>query len=212
MMRGLGMSRTDPFENILPFVLTAEAKSFATAAKRLGVNPSSVSRAVARLEAEVAVKLLRRTSRSVTLTSEGAAFFELCREVLEKMDQARSVLTAAQIRPTGVLRVSMPVGLGSVTIMPAIGDFMAKHPQLRLHATLSDRWVDLVQENFDLAVRIGPLPDSGLFARKIGVSQLLVVASPAYVEKHGRPSGPEQLSDHACLTFTNSSGVERPWR
>src|SRR6185369_7951122 len=100
--------RTDPFENVVPFVLTAEARSFATAARRLGVNPSSVSRAVARLEAQVGVKLLLRTSRSVSLTGEGQAFLDLCREVLEKMDQARSVLAANRGEPSGVLRMTMP--------------------------------------------------------------------------------------------------------
>ena len=204
--------RTDPFENVVPFVLTAEARSFATAARRLGVNPSSVSRAVARLEAQVGVKLLLRTSRSVSLTGEGQAFLDLCREVLEKMDQARSVLAAARTDLSGVLRVTLPLGLGSATIMPAMPRFMARHAELRLHASLTDRWVDLIQENFDVAVRIGPLPDSGLFARKVGDSRFVVVGSPAYFAQQAPPQTLAEMSRHRCLRFMMSSGVERAWR
>jgi LysR family transcriptional regulator for bpeEF and oprC len=204
--------KTDPFENVVPFVLTADAKSFATAARRLGVNPSSVSRAVARLEAQVGVKLLLRTSRSVSLTAEGQAFLDLCREVLEKMDRARNVLAATQTELAGTLRVTMPIGLGSAIIMPAMPRFLEQHGDVSIQVSLTDRWVDLIHENFDVAVRIGPLPDSGLFASKVGDSRFVVVGAPAYFALHDAPQEIARLVDHRCLKYTMFSGINRAWR
>jgi LysR family transcriptional regulator for bpeEF and oprC len=208
----IGSAVENPFDNLFPFIVTANARSFSAAARRLGVNPSSISRSISRLEAKVGVKLLHRTSRSVALTREGAAFYDQCVDMLARIDSARSVLAASKEVPSGLLRISAPVALANAVLVARFGGFLEEFPALRLRASITDRLVDLVQENVDVAVRLGPLPDSSLIAKKVGSSRFVTVASPRYFAQRPVPVDFDDLARHRSLKFLMGSGTERPWR
>lgn len=194
------------------FVKVAERRSFVRAAGELGITQSGVSNAVARLEDRLGVRLLARTTRSVNLTEDGAAFFERCRAILADLEEAEAVLTRARLKPAGRLRVDLPVSFGRVKVVPLLGGFRADYPDLRLEASFTDRFVDLVEEGIDVAVRIGPLRDSSLIARRLTTSRLRTVGSPAYFARHGRPRTPEDLRRHNCLPFAiRDTHRVRPW-
>lgn len=201
----------DPFSDVLPFVLTAETKSFRGAAKRLGVTPSAVSRAVARLESAVGVRLLARTSRVVRPTPEGEVFLARCQVAVETMQRARNQLAALQEEPAGRLRVSLPMGFGRAVVLPRLAAFCENHPAIRLHVGLTDRFVDLARENVDVAVRIGELTDSTLVARRVDRSRFVTIAAPAYLARFGRPRGPTEWEGHRCLMYQLPNGRLRQW-
>ncbi len=201
----------DPFSDVLPFVITAETESFRAAANRLGVTPSAVSRAVARLEAAVGVRLLARTSRVVRTTPEGEVFLARCQVAVETMQRARNQLAALQEEPSGRLRVSLPMGFGRAVVLPRLTTFCQHHPSIRVHVGLTDRFVDLVRENVDVAVRIGELADSTLIARRIGRSRFVTIAAPEYLERFGRPRTPTDWQGHRCLMYQLPNGRLRQW-
>jgi len=174
----------------------AEARSFSAAARHLGLTASATSKAVSRLEDRLGVRLLHRTTRRVSLTDDGTSFFERCRRVLTDLDEAEAALVDARARPTGTLRVSLPLALGRSAVVPHLPDFVRRHRGLTVDVDLSDRIVDVVSEGFDAAVRIGTVEDERLIARKIGHAQLLVCAAPSYLKRHGRPRSPQELAAH----------------
>src|SRR5215813_10704986 len=195
------------------FVRVGERRSFIRAAAELGMGQSGVSNAINRLEVELGVQLLARTTRSVNLTEDGSAFLQRCRQILADIGEARQVLGEARLQATGRLRVDLPISFGRIKIVPLLGAFRAAHPALKLAVTFTNRYIDVVEEAVDVAIRLGALQDSSLIARRLTQSQLRVVGSPDYFARHGRPQKPEDLVNHNCLLYiTRDTGVTRDWR
>jgi len=195
------------------FVKVAERKSFVRAAADLGITQSGVSNAISRLEDQLGVRLLARTTRRVSLTEDGAAYFERCRQVLADLEEAELVLKERRLKPTGRLRIDMPVAFGRLKIVPLLAPFQAQYPELTLALSFIDRYVDLVEEGVDVAVRFGRLRDSTLMARRLTQTQFRVVGAPRYFAKHGRPRTPDDLAAHNCLAFTvHDTRLARDWR
>jgi LysR family transcriptional regulator for bpeEF and oprC len=195
------------------FVKVAERKSFVRAADDLGITQSGVSNAIKRLEEQTGTRLLARTTRRVSLTDDGAAFFERCRQALAEIEEAEQVLKEAQLTPSGNLRVDLPVSFGRIKMVPLLGPFQTRYPDVRLSVTFTDRYIDLIEEGVDICVRFGDLQDSTLIARRLTSTQFKVVGSPSYLAKHGRPKSPDDLTRHNCLAFTSrDTRLTRPWR
>jgi DNA-binding transcriptional LysR family regulator len=195
------------------FVKVAERLSFVHAAAELGITQSGVSNAINRLEEQIGTRLLARTTRRVSLTDDGAAYFDRCRQALAEIEEAELVLKDTQRKPSGNLRVDMPVSFGRLKVVPLLGAFQAQYPDIRLRLTFNDRYIDLVEESVDVSVRFGILQDSSLIARRLGEAQLDVVASPRYFEQYGRPKRPEDLAGHNCIAFTlRETNLAREWR
>jgi LysR family transcriptional regulator for bpeEF and oprC len=195
------------------FVKVAERKSFVGAAAELGITQSGVSNAISRLEDQLGVRLLARTTRRVGLTEDGAAFFERCRQLLADLEEAELVLKETRLKPTGRLRLDMPVGFGRLKVVPLLCRFQAQYPELALAVTSTDRYVDLVEESIDIAVRFGHLQDPSLMARRLTQTQFRVFGAPSYFAKHGRPRTPDDLARHNCLGFTlRDTRLARQWR
>lgn len=185
-------------EDLRTFVEVADAGGITPASRRLGISKSMVSRRVVRLEAELSVQLLARTTRGAALTEAGATFREYAARVVTEIDLAReTVLPAGELR--GRLRVAAPLSFGPTHFAPVLADMASRHPELHIHAVYTDRFVDLVAEGFDCAIRVGLLPDSNLLARRIGPLYGQYVASPAYIEKYGSPQTPEELVTHQAV-------------
>jgi LysR family transcriptional regulator, regulator for bpeEF and oprC len=195
------------------FVKVAERKSFVRAATDLGITQSGVSNAIKRLEEQTGTRLLARTTRRVSLTDDGAAFFDRCRQALADIEEAELVLKEARLKPSGNLRVDMPVAFGRLKIVPLLGAFQTRNPDIRLSVTFTDRYIDLIEEGVDVCVRFGELQDSSLVARRLTLAQFHVVGAPAYFAKYGRPRTPEDLVRHNCLAFSiRDTRLARPWR
>ncbi|MCY1082509.1 LysR family transcriptional regulator [Archangium lansingense] len=197
--------------NIEAFVRAVEQGDFTRAARTLGLTPSAVSRRVARLEEELGLALFRRTTRALRLTDDGRAFYDRCRRVLSELEEAQEAMTRVRAKPTGRLRVDAPQVLGQLILVPALPRFFKQYPGIQLELTLRDYLVDPVVEGVDVLLRIGTLRDSGMMARKLGVTRMVACASPGYLRHHGRPRTPEDLSTHHCLGFLRESGPV-PWR
>lgn len=200
----------DLFDGIVPFVHAARARSFRVAAEQLGVTSAAVSKAVKRLEAELGVLLLHRTTRKVSLSEEGARFLARCEDAIAHVQAGRDQAAAAQKVPRGELVVSLSYVLGP-TLVARLPRFLARYPALRVSLRLTDRRVRLVDERIDVALRLGPLPDSSLVARKLLEPRWATVASPGYLARHGTPATPEALGEHACLRFRSPRGKAVPW-
>lgn len=198
------------FAGVLPFFHTAQERSFRRAAERLGVTSAAVSKAVLRLEDSLGVKLLARTSRTVNLTPEGAAFLERCREAIGSLEAGREQLTASRRLPRGELHVTMSFVLGGV-IVPSFGALTARYPELSLRVTMTDRLLSLVDERVDVAVRIGAPTDSSLLGRRLRSTRWVTVASPVFVARHGAPTHPRELARYNCLHFLAPNGRPREW-
>lgn len=189
-----------------------ELGSFSRAADRLDLSKASVTAHVAALESRLGVKLLNRTTRRLSLTDDGAAYLEHVRRVLTDVQETEAMLAAGRSVPRGVLRVDMPVSLGRQYIVPALPRFAAQYPELQVIALLEDRRVNLVEEGTDVAVRIGPLADSTLVARRIYETDIVTCASPEYLALHGEPKTPRELDGHNCLgVFAVSRGEVLQW-
>jgi DNA-binding transcriptional LysR family regulator len=195
------------------FVKVAERRSFVRAAADLGITQSGVSNAINRLEQQVGTRLLARTTRRVSLTEHGAAYFERCRQALAQLEEAELVLKDAQLEPSGNLRIDMPVSFGRLKMVPLLGPFQVQHPRINLRVTFTDRYIDLIEEGVDICVRLGQLHDSSLVARRLTGAQFSVVGSPGYLAKFGTPRRLEDLTNHNCLAFTfRETRLAREWR
>ncbi|HVE49720.1 MAG TPA: LysR family transcriptional regulator [Casimicrobiaceae bacterium] len=192
----------DRLAAIATFIKVVEQGSFARAAERLGVSTSAVSRNVSDLEAHLGVRLLNRTTRRLSLTESGQAFLERAVQLIADLEEAEANVSAGALSPRGTLRVTCATTFGERYIAPAIAKFASRHPDLRFDVELSDRIVDLVDEGFDLAIRIGAPGSSALIARRIGATELVCCASRAYLARHGTPKVPEDLASHRCLHYT----------
>lgn len=191
----------DRFQAISAFVKVVETGSFARAADRLGLSVSAVSRNVAELEAHVDARLLNRTTRRLSLTESGRAFHERCVQLLADLEEAEQSANAGTVTPRGTLRLTASNTFGARHLAPVIAAFVRQYPDMRFDVQLSDRAVDLVDEGFDIAVRIGEIGSQNLVGRKVGATRLICCASPAYIERMGEPRKPEDLTAHVCLTY-----------
>ncbi len=195
------------------FVRVAQLKSFKEAAASLGLTSSAISKAITRLEAEVGVGLLQRTTRSVGLTEDGAVFFDNCKQILGEIEQAETLLSRATAGPYGRLRIHMTEGFGRRVVFPTLQRFLDRHPNLTISVELSDRMVDIANEGFDVDIRIGEVADSRLVARPLGHVAFVVCASPAYLKRHGEPKRPADLDQHNCLAYSQiHTGRLREWQ
>jgi DNA-binding transcriptional LysR family regulator len=192
----------DRFQEMRALAAVVEAGSFVGGADALQISKAAISRQVADLESRLGVRMLHRTTRRLSLTEEGEVFYARCRDLLAGVDEAEAELTARSGQALGVLKVSAPVSFGLLDLAPLWGGFLAKHPAVGLELTLSDRMVDLVDEGFDVAVRIAKLPSSSLVSRKLSSTRLVLCASPKYLRKHGTPKHPSQLENHQVLAYS----------
>lgn len=191
------------------FSAVAASGSFSAAGRDLDLTPSAVSRTIDRIEARLGVRLMLRTTRTLTLTPEGQAYLGAARRILSDLDDAEQAI-ADQGAPRGRLRVSASLSHGRLCVVPLLGAFVARYPHILVDINLSDAVVDIAAGQADVGIRFGPLADSGLTARKIGVTGRMIVASPDYLARRGTPSVPEDLHDHNCLNF-NFRRAEPVW-
>src|SRR5690606_11791567 len=192
----------DRLQAIEIFVKVAELKSFSAAADALNLSRTLVSERVRDLEEDLGVRLLQRTTRRVSLTEPGASFLARVRIGLAALDEAAAEAASLSAEPRGVLRVNAPMSFGFRHPAPAIGPFMRRHSDVRIELTLTDRRVDLIEDNVDIAIRIGDLRDSSLIALKLATCRMMLVASPGYLKRHGAPKHPRDIDDHARLFYT----------
>lgn len=187
-------------EDLRTFLAVAAAGNFSLVARNQNVSVSSITRKMDALESQMGVKLLRRSSRSVSLTDAGEQFAPSARRIVDELDDAKNSLSDMQSDPRGVLSVTAPAAFGRRHVVPAAARFVRQYPQIELDMHFSDQWVDLAAQRVDVAIRIGSLPDSELVAARLAVLRRLVCASPDYLARHGRPATPNDLLAHDCLT------------
>jgi DNA-binding transcriptional LysR family regulator len=213
----------DRYQAMQVFAQVVESGSFSAAAEKLGLSTTAASRHVAELEAHLQTRLLNRTTRRVSLTESGRAFYERAVQLLADLDEAEQEASRAAMVPRGTIKLTSSVNFGVRHVAPAIAAFLAAHPGVRFDVSLSDRIIDLVEEGFDLAVRIGAAGSDNVVARKLGETRLVPCASPDYLRVHGAPQVPEDLARHNCFTyeyvsprqlwrFRDAAGAERAVR
>lgn len=200
-------------QQLAAFAETAKHGSFAAAARETGSAPSTLAKAVARLEAALGVKLFHRTTRQVSLTPDGERLFLRCQRLLAEVEELQAEASGVREAPSGTLRIDVPIVLGRRVILPVLARMSRQHPGLALDVRLHDAYVDLVKEGIDAAVRVGALRDSSLVARRFGTQSMVLVASPAYLQARGTPRRLDQLAAHDALLFRMpSTGKDRPWQ
>jgi DNA-binding transcriptional LysR family regulator len=185
------------------FTQVVDTGGFSTAARRMGLSRSAVSKHVAELETDLGVQLLFRTTRKMAPSEAGLAYVERCRAILAEIEETEAALSDADQHPRGLLRVNAPMSFGILHLGPAVADFMKAHPALQVQMTLDDRFVDPVAEGFDVTIRIADLEDTSLIARRIVAARMAICAAPDYLEAQGTPETPEDLRRHACLHYGN---------
>ncbi|MBF6057739.1 LysR family transcriptional regulator [Thiomicrorhabdus heinhorstiae] len=191
----------DSLEGISTFVQVVESGSFTSAATELGHSVSYISKEVTRLEERLGARLLNRTTRSLSLTEIGKMYFEKTRNLVLEAREAEQSINSLQDKPTGRLKVSLPLSFGQSHLLPVITEYMRRYPEIRLNVDFSSRLVDMVGEGFDVAVRMGESKDSNLISRKIISVQMMTVASPEYLQNHGIPQQPEDLRGHRAVKY-----------
>jgi DNA-binding transcriptional LysR family regulator len=201
----------DILSSMKVFIAVVDGGSFAAAAARLDMSRAMASKHVANLEEHLGTRLLNRTTRRLSLTESGTEFYSRSNQIIADVAEAEQVAGHLATDPRGVLKITMPLSYGQHRMGPVIADYVSRHPKVKLDISLSDRKVDLVEEGFDLAIRIGALPESGLIARKLGSERSVLCASPEYLRRRGMPQSPKDLADHACLSYSLSNGGDE-WR
>lgn len=191
----------DRFGALSAFVRVVELGSFARAAERLSISTSAVSRQVADLEAHLQARLLHRTTRRLSLTEAGEAFYERALQLLADLEEAEGSVRLASVQASGTLRLTCGVSFGDRHLAPAIAEFAVLHPQVSFDLDLSDRAVDLVEEGFDLAIRIGEIGQKGMVSRRLGTTELICCAAPAYLARNPMPQTPADLERHECIAY-----------
>ncbi len=191
------------FEELEAFVAVVDYQGFGRAGEKLGIAKSMVSRRVSELEARLGVQLLQRTTRRQTLTDAGRDFYQRASQVLFDLDEAEQSLAETSSEISGRIRLALPLGFGVGQLAQPISEFLNRHPRISIDTDLSDRTVDLIEENIDVAIRIGELADSTLVARKLARVHFAICASPAYLERHGEPRHPSELAQHRVLVYSN---------
>lgn len=202
----------DRFVAMRVFARVVESHSFVKAAESLQMAAPQVSRIVQALEAHLGARLLNRTTRSISVTDDGEAYYQRCIRVLAEVEEMEAELTHAKLNPKGRLKVNLPSLIAKMIIIPALPDFFERYPDIEIEMGLSDRQVDIVEEGVDCVIRTGDLEDSGLVARRIGNLRRVTCASPAYLEKYGEPKTIEDLRDHIGVNYVSSNtGRLRAW-
>lgn len=191
------------------FADVVEAGGFSQAARRVGLSKALISKHVAQLEAALKVRLLHRTTRQMSPTPLGAAYYERCRMLLAELDELEAAVQEAHATPTGELRVSAPGSFAELHLMAPVAALCARYPAVQVSLQLTDRYVDLVQEGIDVAIRIAELPDSSLVARPLAAVRIITCAAPGYLQVHGEPQHPKQLDGHRCIIDTNYEDTNR---
>ena len=201
----------DRLKQIESFVAVSTKGSLTAAALAEGVAPAVIGRRIDALEERLGVKLLLRTTRRITLTHEGSAFLEDCQRLLADLGNAEASVSAGGVKASGHLRITAPAGFGRRHVAPLVPGFLAQHPEVSLSLNLSDRVVDIVNEGFDCAIRVGDLPDSSLVSVRLADNRRLCVASPDYLARAGTPATPADLTRHQCLTLSSDASQTRGW-
>jgi LysR family transcriptional regulator, regulator for bpeEF and oprC len=202
----------DRFLAMKVFARVVEAGSFSRAADALRLPPASVSRTLQALEAHLGARLINRTTRSISITEDGEAYYERCVRVLGEVDDMEASLSHSKLNPKGHVKVSLPTVMAKSTIVPALPEFFALYPDIGVELLLTDRQVDLVEENVDCVVRVGAIGDVGLVAKRIGAYSQITCASPGYIEQYGEPLNPDELDKHYAIGYVlNNSGRVRNW-
>ena len=202
---------TDRLKQIEAFVLTAQKGSLTAAAQVEGVAPMMIGRRIDALEARLGVKLLLRSTRRISLTHEGSAFLEDCTRLLADLANAEASVSAGGVKASGHLRITAPGGFGRRHVAPLVPAFLAQHPEVSLSLNLSDRVIDLMNEGYDCAVRVGDLPDSSLISVRLADNRRRCVAAPSYLARAGVPLQPSDLMQHECLTLSSEASQSRGW-
>lgn len=195
------------WEGVNEFVAVTEAESFTLAGKQLGISTAQVSRQISALEKRLATKLFYRTTRKVTVTEVGNIYYQHCRQVLDGLDEAERAINNLQTTPTGKLRITAPVTYGERTIAPLLNNYVQKYPELDVRLHLTNKTLDLVDEGYDLAIRLGKLNDSTMMAKRLASRRLFICVSPEYISAHGVPHSLSELGQHNCL-----QGTQDYWR
>jgi DNA-binding transcriptional LysR family regulator len=198
------------FEELEAFVSVVDHLSFSGAADKSGVTKSSLSKRVSDLEKRLGVQLMQRTTRKLSLTDSGRHFYQRAVRLLADLNEAEQLVADAQCELSGRIKLTAPLGLGVGQLSRPISEFMILHPQIKIDLELNDRQIDIVDEGYDLAIRIGKLPDSSLIARKLSTTGFAVCASPSYLQSHGVPNHPTDLTNHEVLVYSNLS-IGQQW-
>ncbi len=202
----------DRLTGMVVFARVVEAQSFTAAAQLLGISKSAVSKAVTALEDRLGARLLQRTTRRIALTEVGLAFYERCVRIVAEAEEAEQAVSHLQAAPRGTLKLNAPVTFGTLHLGPALADFMARYPELSIDLELTDRFVDPLDEGYDVVIRIAEtLPDSSLIVRRLTDNPIAICASPAYWREHGMPLRPDALVQHRCITHRYSPSPNE-WR
>jgi DNA-binding transcriptional LysR family regulator len=202
----------DQLAEMRVFVRAIERGTFAVAANDMGLTPSAVSKLIRRLETRLGVRLVNRTTRKLALTAEGETYFHSGRRLIEAVDGLEHEVSASAGHPRGLLRLNTAVSFGVQHLAPALIDFHRRYPDVRVSMSLTDRPVDLLAEQIDVAVRMGPLDDSGLMSHTIAEVERVICASPAYLEEFGAPATPGDLARHRCIVFTSPGRGRWPFK
>lgn len=199
----------DKLDAMNAFTRVVRLESYAAAARSLGITRSAVSKAVMELERLLGARLLDRSTRHLSVTEVGRAYYERCADILAAVEETELQVTRLHEEPRGVLRVNAPVSFGAAWLGPLVADFIGRYPQVRVELTLNDRFVDPIEEGFDVTVRVANLADSSLVARRLATARRVLVASPEYLHVHGEPAGPADLAAHACLNYGHTTSLQR---
>jgi LysR family transcriptional regulator, regulator for bpeEF and oprC len=211
-LKPFGTTSMDRFLAMKVFARVVEAGSFSKAADALRLPPASVSRTLQALEAHLGARLINRTTRSISITEDGEAYYDRCVRVLGEVDDMEASLSHSKLSPKGHVKVSLPQVMAKSTIIPALPDFFAKYPEIGIELVLTDRQVDLVEEAIDCVVRVGAVGDVGLVAKRIGAYSQITCASPGYIEQYGEPMTLDELDAHQAIGYVlNKSGRVRNW-
>jgi LysR family transcriptional regulator, regulator for bpeEF and oprC len=203
----------DKLKSLIIFLRSAQHQSFSEAARQLSMSPSAVSRAVARLEDELGLRLLQRTTRSLTLTEDGTKYYQRCQQILDELEAVELEVKQSQSQPKGVLRLNLSVALGKMYIAPRLAELAAQYPELVFNVSFSDRLSDIIEEGIDATVRVGTGSDSRLMMQVLGVAYPITCAAPSYLKQAGIPNTPNAIAQHRCINFVlPQSGREISWK
>ena len=195
----------DKLTSMQVFCRVATGGNFSHAARELRISPAMVTKHIASLEEQLNIRLLNRTTRKVSMTEAGENYLQLCQHLLNDMEEGEASLSELSQHPSGILKLTAPIDFGVLRLAPAIADYLTQFPDVSIDINYQDRKVNLVEDGFDIAIRIGAMPDSSLIAVPLLKNHLVCCASPVYLEQHGRPQHPTELRKHQCLTYSYSS-------